>query len=122
MTVLRSIRHLGGLRLSLAIAAAFSASGLMAQQNATRTDTVEAAGARYRAGGLHRLLLGPEYRSLWTTPISVEVLNLHTFAGGLHPVSKGGGQQTKSLLLAAPDGREFCLMRSREASTEGQVH
>ncbi len=29
------------------------------------------------------------------------------FAGGLKPVSKGGGQQTKSLLLQARDGREF---------------
>jgi hypothetical protein len=35
------------------------------------------------------------------------VLDLRTFAGGLTPVSKGGGQQTKSLLLRAPDGREF---------------
>jgi hypothetical protein len=37
----------------------------------------------------------------------VAVLDLRTFAGGLTPVSKGGGQQTKSLLFRAPDGREF---------------
>ncbi|HEV8176822.1 MAG TPA: hypothetical protein VGP44_03965 [Gemmatimonadales bacterium] len=68
---------------------------------------VEAAGPRYQASGFHRLLFGREYRSLWSTPISVPVLNLKTFGGGLKPLSKGGGQQTKSLLLAAPDGREF---------------
>ncbi|MFL5401246.1 MAG: hypothetical protein ACJ8BF_00320 [Gemmatimonadales bacterium] len=73
----------------------------------SQRDTLEAPGPRYHAGGLHRLLLGKEYRSLWTTPISVPVLDLRTFAGGLRPISKGGGQQTKSLRLAAADGREF---------------
>ncbi len=67
----------------------------------------QAAGARYRASGLHRLLFGREYRSLWATPVSVPVLDLRTFAGGLKPESKGGGQQTKSLLLVGADGREF---------------
>jgi hypothetical protein len=56
---------------------------------------------------LHQFLLGREYRSLWTTPVSAPVLNLQTFAGGLRPVSKGGGKQTKSLLLVAADGRQF---------------
>src|SRR4051812_24886267 len=83
--------------------------GLAAQQGnrSLMRDTLQAAGLRYRSSGLHSFLLGREYRSLWTTPISVPVLDLRTFAGGLRPISKGGGQQTKSLLLAAPDGREF---------------
>ncbi|MGZ8393088.1 MAG: BamA/TamA family outer membrane protein [Gemmatimonadales bacterium] len=68
---------------------------------------LQAAGPRYQANGLHRFLFGPEYRALWSTPISVPVLDLRTFGGGLKPMSKGGGQQTKSLLLAARDGREF---------------
>lgn len=68
---------------------------------------VQASGPRYQASGLHRLLFGREYRSLWSTPISVPLLDLRTFAGGLTPVSKGGGQQTRSLLLSAADGREF---------------
>ncbi|HWN19269.1 MAG TPA: BamA/TamA family outer membrane protein [Gemmatimonadales bacterium] len=68
---------------------------------------LQAAAPRYKANGLHRFLFGPEYRSLWSTPISVPVLDLRTFGGGLKAVSKGGGQQTKSLLLTARDGREF---------------
>jgi hypothetical protein len=68
---------------------------------------LRAAGERYRAGGLHRLFFGTEYRSLWAAPMSVPLLNLRTFGGGLKPVSKGGGQQTRSLLLLAEDGREF---------------
>jgi hypothetical protein len=80
---------------------------LAAQQGGGQHDTLQAPGPGYRASGLHSLLFGKEYRSLWTTPVSVPVLDLRTFAGGLRPVSKGGGQQTKSLLLAAPNGREF---------------
>jgi hypothetical protein len=68
---------------------------------------LQAAGPRYQASGLHRFLFGPEYRSLWSTPVSVPVLDLRTFGGGLKAVSKGGGLQTKSLLLTARDGREF---------------
>jgi hypothetical protein len=82
---------------------------MAAQQpdTATREHVLKAAGPRYEASGLHRLLFGREYRSLWSTPTSVPVLDLRTFAGGLKPISKGGGQQTKSLLLTARDGREF---------------
>jgi hypothetical protein len=89
--------------------AALPPAGLAAQQSdqTSKRDTLQAPGPRYRSGGLHSFLLGREYRSLWTTPITVPVLDFRTFAGGLRPISKGGGQQTKSLLLAAPDGREF---------------
>jgi hypothetical protein len=96
--------------LALGLAAGCLAGGQLAAQASggiSTRDTLIAPGPRYRAGGLHRFLLGKEYRSLWATPITVPVLDLRTFAGGLRPVSKGGGQQTKSLLLAAPDGREF---------------
>src|SRR6188508_340741 len=65
------------------------------------------AGERYEAGGIHRFFLGPHYRNLWTTPIEVEVLDLATYAGGLTATKKGGGMQTKSLRLEAPDGRRF---------------
>jgi hypothetical protein len=93
-------------RLALSILASVGAPGLLAQSSSPR-DTVQPPGLQYQAGGLHRFLLGTEYRSLWTTPISVPVLDIRTFAGGLRPVSKGGGKQTKSLLLEARDGRQF---------------
>ena len=92
--------------LYLSAAAALSAGAAAAQSSSYR-DTLEAPGPQYDAGGLHQLLLGSEYRSLWITPVSVPFLELEKFAGGLRAVSQGGGQQTKSLLLVGRDGREF---------------
>lgn len=65
------------------------------------------AGARYRAGALHRFLLGTHYRELWTTPIVVPVLRAERFDGGLLPVREGGGDQTRSLHFRSGTGREF---------------
>lgn len=72
------------------------------------TDSVTiAAGAHYRASGLHRFLVGGTYRDLWVTPIRVPVLNLRTFDGGLKPEKAGGGFETKSLRFVTPDGVEY---------------
>ncbi|MFL5447699.1 MAG: hypothetical protein ACJ8AX_04070, partial [Gemmatimonadales bacterium] len=92
--------------LFLSLTASLIGSTAVAQTT-SRRDTLVAAGPQYDAGWLHELMLGREYRSLWTTRISVPVLDLGSFAGGLRPVSKGGGYQTKSLLLVGADGREF---------------
>jgi hypothetical protein len=64
-------------------------------------------GAQYRAGWLHRALLGANYRDLWTTPIAVDVLDLDAFAGGLRPAERGGGLQTRSLRFRGANGREY---------------
>ncbi len=72
-----------------------------------RTQVRLAAGERYRAGWLHRLLLGSHYRDLWATPLTVEVLDLATYAGGLTPTACGGRRQTKSVRLRGADGHEY---------------
>ena len=64
-------------------------------------------GERYAAGSLHRLLFGSDYRSVWTTPLRVELLDLETFEGGVTPIRRGGGMQTASLRFATQDGRQF---------------
>src|SRR6266850_3451552 len=61
-------------------------------------------GQEYQAGGVHRWLWGDDYRSLWTTPTRVGSLDLHTFAGGLSPVARVGGRETKALALRGADG------------------
>src|SRR6266702_900466 len=96
--------------LGLGLAAALTPVGLAGQTAApaapaTRQTVV--AGARYRAGWLHRLFLGAHYRDLWGTPVEVEVLDLSRFAGGLTPTGCGGRRQTKVLRLLGKDGRQY---------------
>lgn len=67
------------------------------------------AGPIYGASGFHRALLGNEYRDLWLTPIAVEMLDLHHYAGGLEPSHQGGGMETMTLHLESPDGRKFAF-------------
>jgi hypothetical protein len=62
---------------------------------------------KYKAGGFHCWLWGTDYRPLWTTPIRVEVLNLQTFAGGLKPLFRVGGVETKGLAMKGADGRDY---------------
>jgi hypothetical protein len=62
---------------------------------------------KYPANGFHRFLLGSDYRDTWATPVSVEVLDLRTEAGGLSPTMRVGGQQTKGLALKGADGRSY---------------
>ncbi len=77
------------------------------------------AGPGYRAGWLHRLILGGDYRNLWTTPIEVDVLDLRTEAGGLKPLKRGGSMQTNSLRFAAGNGREYVFRPLEKDFTKG---
>ncbi|HEY8151940.1 MAG TPA: hypothetical protein VIK51_23745 [Vicinamibacteria bacterium] len=65
------------------------------------------AGEKYQAGGLHRALFGADYRDLWAMPVEVPVLDLQHYAGGLHPVRRVGGQETKGLAFKGADGRDY---------------
>jgi hypothetical protein len=58
----------------------------------------------YKAGGLHRSILGDNYRDLWATPVKVPVLDLQEFAGGLKPLKTGGGRQTVNLRMEGKNG------------------
>ena len=93
------LRIVGGLSLAAALGGA--ASPALAE---TRRVT---AGEHYAAGGLHRLLWGDDYRDLWTLPVDIEILDLGSFGGGLRPVRRVGGQQTKGLALEGVDGRSW---------------
>ena len=83
---------------------------LLAQEEgdapASRTG-VTLPGSGYDAGWLHQQIFGHSYRELWTTPIDAPVLDLATFAGGLTPLTSGGGSQTRSLRFQGRDGRQY---------------
>lgn len=62
-------------------------------------------GGQFAASGFYEFWFGEHWRKVWTTPVKVEVLNLNEFAGGLTPIERGGGMQTKSLRFKGNDGR-----------------
>ena len=62
-------------------------------------------GEKYKASGFYEYFFGEHWREVWTTPVKVEILNLDEFAGGLTPIKKGGGMQTKSLRFRGEDGK-----------------
>ena len=65
------------------------------------------AGAEYQAGWLHNFLFGKHWRDVWTTPLKTKILDIKKFAGGLTPIKKGGGMQTKSLRFKGNDGHSW---------------
>jgi hypothetical protein len=76
-------------------------------------------GAKYRAGWLHRAVLGGDYRFLWTTPIEVDVLDMDTTAGGLRPTQRGGSMQTNSLRFIGQDDREYVFRPAEKDFSKG---
>ena len=66
-----------------------------------------AAPGNFESDGARHFWMGANYRKEWNTPITVPVLNLSTEKGGLTPVKRGGGKQTKSLRVQDKSGREY---------------
>ena len=91
-----------------------------APRAATPDSVTVTAGPQYRAGWLHRVMLGRHYRDLWTTPVRVAVLDLARVGGGLTPAKRGGGRQTKSLRFQGVDGRVY-VFRSVDKDPAGAM-
>ena len=109
----------------VALAAIIAHQGVASAQTATpdsvsakpRPMVVVTPGAQYRAGWLRRILLGEDYRALWTTPIEVELLDLKTEVGGLTPTRVGGSMQTSSLHFRGNDSLEYVFRGSEKDFT-----
>ena len=91
------------IRMFLIIAALITSTTGYAQ-SANNNEILISAGSEYEAGWFHNLFLGKHWRDVWTTPLKVNVLDLNKFAGGLVPIKRGGGMQTKSLRFKGNDG------------------
>lgn len=59
-----------------------------------------------RKSTLYKWLWGTHYRHLYGTSISAKTLKLDTIFGGLTPIISGGGNQSMSLRLENPEGKE----------------
>lgn len=65
-----------------------------------------AAGQHYAADGMVRALAGSNWRDVWTARITVPVLDLATYGGGLK-AEETGGRQSRTLHFQGGDGRRY---------------
>ncbi len=66
----------------------------------------------------YRFLWGERYRKYFGTEITAPTVNLDTLFGGLKPVRKGGGHQSKSLRLEDKNGREYVMRALRKNAVQ----
>ncbi|MBT8183927.1 MAG: phosphoesterase, partial [Eudoraea sp.] len=67
--------------------------------------------------GFFKSLWGERYRKYYSTEVTAPTVRLDTLFGGLVPVRKGGGHQSKSLRLEHKSGRQY-VMRALRKSAE----
>lgn len=68
-----------------------------------------AASTLFKINGGRTFWMGANYRKEWRMPLRVPVLNLAKEKGGLKPVKRGGGKQTRTLRLEDPTGRQYSI-------------
>lgn len=61
---------------------------------------------------------GEHYRDLYGVPVKAKVALLDTLHGGLTPVRKGGGHQTRTLRLEDPQGREYNMRAVKKSAVQ----
>ncbi|NHF60651.1 phosphoesterase [Flavobacteriaceae bacterium TP-CH-4] len=66
--------------------------------------------------GFFKTLWGERYRKYYGAEVTAPTVNLDTLFGGLTPVRKGGGHQSKSLRLRDKSGREYVMRALRKLS------
>ena len=67
---------------------------------------------------VYRFLWGERYRKYFGTEVNTPTVNLDTLFGGLTPVRKGGGHQSKSLRLRDKKGREYVMRALRKNAVQ----
>ena len=76
----------------------------------TNGQTATAPGSsKFKISGGRTFWMGANYRKEWKKPITVPVLNMSTEKGGLKPIKRGGGKQTRTLRVEDPQGRQYSL-------------
>ncbi|WP_338409792.1 metallophosphoesterase [uncultured Flavobacterium sp.] len=67
---------------------------------------------------LHKLLWGDRFRKHYSVPVQVKTVNLDTLFGGLSPVRKGGGTQSRTLRLEAKDGKQYVMRAMKKNASQ----
>ena len=73
----------------------------------TKDSTSVAGSTLFRINKGRTFWMGANYRKEWKTPVRVPIINMATEYGGLTPVKRGGGKQTRSLRIKDTSGKEY---------------
>ncbi|MFS4455082.1 metallophosphoesterase [Maribacter sp. 2304DJ31-5] len=65
-------------------------------------------------GGFYTSVWGERYRKYYGIEVSTPTVLLDTLFGGVEPIRKGGGHQSKSLRLRDKDGKEYVMRALRK--------
>jgi len=71
-----------------------------------------------KATGTRRFFWGKRYRKYYGTKVNAPTVNLDTLFGGLKPVRKGGGNQSKSLRLEDKNGAQYVMRALRKQALQ----
>lgn len=67
---------------------------------------------------VYNILWGKRYRKYFGQKVNAPTVNLDTLFGGLKPVRRGGGHQSKSLRLEDKDGKEYVMRALRKNAVQ----
>ena len=98
--------------LALTLLALSDGGAQTARESKKDTLVLVTPGAKYEAGAFKRAFLGNGWRDLWTTAITVPVLDMETQVGGLKLDKRGGGAQSLVLHLNEENGWRAYRFRS----------
>ena len=66
--------------------------------------------------GFFKTIWGERYRKYYGTEVTAPTVRLDTLFGGLKPVRRGGGHQSKSLRLRNENGKEYVMRAQRKVA------
>jgi predicted phosphodiesterase len=66
----------------------------------------------------HNFLWGERYREHYSKPITAKVVTLDTLLGGLKPIRKGGGTQSRTLRLKSKDGKQYVMRAMKKSASQ----
>lgn len=66
----------------------------------------------------YKFLWGERFREEYSKPIIAKTVNLDTLYGGLTPVRKGGGNQSRSLRLKDKEGRQYVMRALKKSAIQ----
>ncbi len=74
--------------------------------------------AETTVNGFHTKLWGKRYRNYYSKNIQVKTVDLDTLFGGLTPLRKGGGHQSRSLRMVNKNGQQFVMRALKKSATQ----